>query len=171
MKKVFSALLAGIVLSTSMLTCVGCSEVSSILPEKEVKYKVTAEDFYFSTDNGSTYGNRRVEFPVGESVYMQVVVFITSDDNKEHDIEGELIIPNVQAVDAYYLKGQKITPEVDEVNGVTTYPFEITTNEEWTFFFEFVPNSEGDVDMELNFDDNIPAKYDMVNTIKMVEAE
>ncbi len=163
MKKVLSALMAGVMMF-GLLTVGGCKK-------KEVEYKVTVEDFFFSTDNGATYGNRRVEFPVGESVYMQVVVFIESDDEEEHVIEGELCIPNIQSVDAYYLKGQKITPKVDEVNEMTTYPFEITTNEEWTFFFEFVPNSEGNLDMELTFDDSIPARYDMTNTIKMVEED
>ncbi len=162
MKKALSALMTGVMV-LGLLSVGGC--------KKEVEYKVTEEEFYFSTDNGANYGNRRIEFPVGESVYMQVKVFIASDDEEEHTIEGELSIPNIQSVDAYYLKGQKITPKVDEVNGVTTYPFEITTNEEWLFFFEFVPNSAGNLDMELTFDDTIPARYDMTNTIKMVEVE
>lgn len=164
MKRTLSSLLAAVMLIGGLLAFSGCKK-------KDLTYKVSTEEFYFSTDNGSTYGNRRVEFPVGDSVYMQVVVLIESSDEEEHVIEGELSIPNIQSVDAYYLKGQKITPEVDDVNGVTTYPFEITTNEEWTFFFEFVPNSTGSIDMELSFDDTIPARYDLVNTIKIVEED
>ncbi len=162
MKKVLSLLVTLVMVLSCFFVFAGC---------KKVTYRVTTEEFFFSTDNGATYGNRRVEFPVGDTVYMQVVVFIESSDEKEHEISGELLIPNIQSVDAHYLKGQKITPIVDDVNGITTYPFEITTNEEWTFFFEFIPNSVGQLEMELTFDDQIDDRYDMINTIKMVEPE
>ena len=132
-------------------------------------YKVRSEEFFFSTDNGKHYGNGRVEFPVGDSVYMKVVVYIESKDGDGHDVEGQLSIPNIEAVDSYYLKGQKITPEVDDINELTTYPFEITTDEEWVFLFEFVPNEVGKLTMDLSFDDSIDEKYDMTNTIKIVE--
>lgn len=162
MKKKITMLMSLIMMVASMLILSGCGK-------DEITYTVDKEEFYFSTDNGSTYGNRKVEFEVGKSVYMQVVAKVTSSDEETHDITGELKIPNIQAVDAYYLKGQKITPNEDSLNDYTVYPFTITTNEDWTFFFEFVPNSEGSLQMELTFDDNVPDKYDMINTIKLVQ--
>lgn len=162
MKKRIEMLISLVMMVAEMLLLSGCGK-------EELTYNVDKEEFYFSTDNGSTYGNRKVEFEVGKSVYMQVVVDVTSSDEKPHDITGELKIPNIQAVDAYYLKGQKITPNEDSLNDYTVYPFAITTNEDWAFFFEFVPNSEGSIQMELTFDDNVPEKYDMINTIKLVK--
>lgn len=162
MKKRIAMLMSLVMMVAGMSLLSGCGK-------EELTYNVDKEEFYFSTDNGSTYGNRKVEFEVGKSVYMQVVVDVTSSDEKPHDITGELKIPNIQAVDAYYLKGQKITPNEDSLNDYTVYPFTITTNEDWTFFFEFVPNSEGSIQMELTFDENVPEKYDMINTIKLVQ--
>ncbi|SDY46771.1 hypothetical protein SAMN02910264_02307 [Ruminococcaceae bacterium YAD3003] len=161
MRKVLSSFLAVAMILGCVFAFSGC---------KKPTFKVTTEEFYFSTDNGASYGNRRVEFEVGKSVYMQVVICIESSDKKEHEVSGELVIPDIKAVDAYYLKGQKITPDVDPINKTTTYPFTVTTNEEWTFFFEFVPNSVGKLEMELTFDDQVDEKYDMVNKIKLVEA-
>ena len=79
-----------------------------------------------------------------------------------------MTIPNITAIDAYYLRGQKITPTVDEINNVTTYPFTITTNEDWTFIFEFVPSNEARVQMALDFEEPIPDIYDGIYTIKFV---
>lgn len=166
MKKLLSIVLALVMVST-VVSLSGCSE-----PPVEKGYKVSMEEFYFSTDNGATYGNRKVEFEVGKSVYMQVVVSVENkdpEDDKIREIQCQLTIPNITSVDAYYLKGQKITPEVDAINGITTYPFVVTTGEEWEFFFEFVPNTVGSIEMELVFDDNVSEKYDMTNTIKFVE--
>lgn len=174
MKKALSAILVGLLIICGMIAFAGCKkdENGSVKNpfKKDVTYKVVSEDFYFSTDNGATYGNRRVEFEVGKSVFVQVVICIESSDKKPHDISGELTLPNVQTVNAQYLKGQKITPQIDEANKLIKYPFVITTNETWTFFFEFKPTGEDTIEMKLTFDDQIEDRYDMVNTIKMVKA-
>lgn len=160
------ALLMSVVMLFASFGMTGCSG-----GEDDVSFEAVTREFYFSTDNGATYGNRRIQFSTDETVYMQVIVNVTSSDMEDYDIEGELRISNIDEVDAYYLKGQKITAQEDEVNGYTVYPFTINTNEEWTFFFEFVPNGEGSVEMELVFDDNVPANYDVVNIIRLVEPE
>lgn len=172
MKKIISTLLAGIMTIGGMLALSGCNgdKSGNNVFKKEITYKVVTEDFFFSTDNGATYGNRRVEFEVGKSVYMQVVICIESSDSKPHEIQGEFIMPYVDSLNARYLKGQEITPSTDYANKITKYPFVITTNEDWTFFFELTPNSAGTLDMKLTFDDQIDEKYDMTNTIKMVES-
>lgn len=172
MKKVLSTILVGIMVVCGLTAFTGCEDGKSAKDvfKKEITYKVVTEDFFFSTDNGATYGNRRVEFEVGQSIYMQVVICIESSDSKTHEIEGEFTMPNVQTANAQYLKGQKITPKVDHAKNITTYPFVITTNEEWTFFFEFTPEIAGTLEMKLTFDDQIEEKYDMTNTIKMVES-
>jgi len=166
-KSKLSLLLATTILLASASGFTACGKKSK--DKDKNSYKVKAEEFFFSTDNGKHYGNGRVEFSVEKTVYMKVVVYIESSDGEEHDVSGTLTIPKIKSVDAHYLKGQKITPEEDEVNGITTYPFEITTNEEWTFLFEFIPNEVGKIKMDLSFDDSIAEKYDMTNTIKIVK--
>lgn len=131
-------------------------------------YTVEKRDFYYSVDNGSTYGNERVELEVGQTVLMKVLVTITTNKDTKEDIHGSLSIPNITAIDAYYLRGQKITPSIDTLNNVTTYPFTVSTNEDWTFIFEFSPSSEARVQMSLDFEDPIPDMYDGVYTIKFV---
>ena len=158
MKRVLKVVM---VMALVVISCAGCD------PEPPA-YSVSKKEFFYSTDNGSSYGNRRIEFEVGKSVYMQLVINVKSDDEKSHDITGHLKIPNVKSVDAHYLKGQKITPNQDDISGFTIYPFNITTNEDWTFFFEFVPNNVETLQMELLFDDPVPDKYDDINTIKIV---
>lgn len=158
MKKRIFALLLGV---TCMLGLTGCKE-------KETIYTVEKRDFYYSIDNGATYGNERVELEVGKTILMKVLVTITTNKDFKEDINGSLTIPNINAIDAYYLRGQKITPTVDSINNITTYPFTISTNEDWTFIFEFSPSSEARVQMSLDFEDPIPDMYDGIYTIKFV---
>lgn len=135
---------------------------------KETIYTVEKRDFYYSIDNGATYGNERVELEVGQTILMKVLVTVTTNKNDKEEIDGSLTIPNINAIDAYYLRGQKITPTVDTINNVTTYPFTISTNEDWTFIFEFSPACEARVQMILDFEDPIPDIYDGIYTIKFV---
>ena len=144
-----------------VLCAAGCSEDETI-------YTVDKKDFYYSFDNGATYGNERVELEVGKTILMKVLVTVNTNKTEAETITGTLTIPQITAIDAYYLRGQKITPEYDELNKLTHYPFTITTNEDWTFIFEFSPAAEARVQMSLDFDDPIPSIYDSLYTIKFV---
>ena len=139
----------------------GCTDNKTV-------YTVEKRDFVYSIDNGATYGNERVELEVGQTVLMKVLVTIVTNKNDKEEINGSLTIPNINAIDAYYLRGQKITPTTDTINNVTTYPFTISTNEDWTFIFEFSPACEARVQMSLDFEDPIPDIYDGIYTIKFV---
>ena len=77
-------------------------------------------------------------------------------------------------MNATYFDGQPITPTYDAVKNVTVYEFTIPSNgpdDAGKFVFEFVPNSEAQVTMTLEFDDKIDAMYDKQNTVKFVAAE
>lgn len=93
-------------------------------------------------------------------------------------VECELIIPNITSVDAKYYDGTVISPLIDELAGITTYPLKIgisdkknedITNLEWSFTFQFIPNKESEISVKLIFDDNIPQQYDKISTIKFVK--
>lgn len=138
----------------------------------EPSYVVEKRDFYYSLDNGATYGKERYELEVGKTVLMKIIIKVSASGNfEETSLSGTLYIPKIDAVDAYYLRGQKITPNEDYLNNVTSYPFNITANEEWTFIFEFIPNEASLVRMELDFDEPIPDLYDVINSIKFVKKE
>ncbi len=134
-------------------------------------YLVTKKDFYYSEDNGNTYGNRRIKFEVGQEIYMQLQIEVETSGKEVEELQVSLKIPNVTAVDAYYYSGQKITPMRDHLNGVTVYTFTIATNDTSLFFFKFVPTSPSVVQMELDFADPVPARYDSINTIEFVIAK
>ena len=93
-------------------------------------------------------------------------------------VECELIIPNITSVDAKYYDGTVISPLIDELAGITTYPLKIgisdeksedITNLEWSFTFQFIPNKESEISVRLIFDDNIPQQYDKMSTIIFVK--
>lgn len=157
-KRIFTLVLAII----CIFSLVGCKK------EEPTVYTVEKRDFYYSIDNGATYGNERVELEVGKTILMKVLVTVTTNKETKESISGSLTIPNINAIDAYYLRGQKITPTIDAINNVTTYPFTISTNEDWTFIFEFSPSSEARVQMSLDFEDPIPDMYNGIYTIKFV---
>lgn len=89
---------------------------------------------------------------------------------KPLDINGELIIPNITSVDANYIRGGRITPLPDELNGITTYPISMRdSTPEWIFEFQFIPNKESQIPVTLTFDDNIAEQYDKMDTIIFVK--
>ena len=154
-----------------IIICVFGIMILSGCKEEPTIYSVEKREFYYSLDNGSTYGNERYELEVGQTVLMKVIVCVTTNKEDKEQVTGMLSIPKIDAVDAYYLRGQKMTPTQDDINNITTYNFTITTNEEWTFIFEFSPNEAAMVQMELDFDDPIPEIYDVLNSIKFVNKE
>lgn len=158
MKKIISILLV-ICMMACLLT--GCKE-------EETVYTVAKKDFYYSEDNGSTYGNRRIKFEVGQEIYMQLQIEVDTNKEDVEELKVNLKIPNIDAVDSYYYSGQKITPVKDEINNVTVYTFTIATNDTSLYFFKFVPTSESTVQMELDFEEPVPDRYDTINTIEFV---
>ena len=135
----------------------------------KTEYTVELKEFYYSYDNGSQYGNERVELEVGKTILMKVRIQVTTNKKEKDEVSGSLSIPNINVIDSYYIRGQKITPTIDSISNTTTYPFTISTNEIWEFVFEFSPAAEARVQMELNFNDPVPSIYNSVYTIKFVK--
>lgn len=84
-------------------------------------------------------------------------------------IEAELEIPNIQSVDAKYVRGSAITPRISQ--DTTIYPIRIPidNDDDWFIQIRYIPNEESEIQMKLIFDDNIPQHYDMINTIRFVK--
>ncbi len=131
-----------------------------------------ASEFYWSSDAGATYGNRTKEYEVGENVYMQLIVRVESNKKEQKTIGITLNIPYVQDVVSKYMDGQIITPEVDEINHITTYNFSVIASKnslETNFVFRFIPTKATDITITLEFDDNVDPLYDKQNTITFIE--
>lgn len=92
-------------------------------------------------------------------------------------VNCDLIIPNITSVDARSIGGGRIHPLPNEVAGITTYPIKVGISEknkdastiEWSFLFQFIPNKESEISMDLIFDDNIAEQYDRMDTIIFVK--
>lgn len=139
----------------------------------DVTYSAASE-FYWSDDAGASYGNRTKEYEVGENVYMQLIVRVESSQKAQEEVTVTLTIPYVKDVVSKYMDGQVITPEVDELNQITTYNFTVIAckdAKETNFVFRFVPTKATDITLTLIFDDKISPSYDKQNTITFVEPE
>ena len=155
--KIFSTL---VLLFVVALTLTGCKATYTV-----------SSDFFWSSDAGATYKNGTKEYEVGENVYMQLIVLVTSDKKKQQEIGVTLVIPYVQDVVSKYYDGQIITPEVDELNHTTTYHFTVIASENATeskFIFKFIPIKATDITISLTFDNNVSSIYDKQNTITFV---
>lgn len=170
MKKIVSLIMAVVMIASVCITLVACDEDTV---DYDSTYTVDSQ-FYYSSDAGHTYGNATKEFVVGETVYMKLITTIQSSAEEAEVVKVKLSIPYITSVDAKYYDGQIITPVYDPVQNVTIYEFNVPTNapaDVGTFVFQFVPNSEAEVRLLLEFDDKISSIYDKQNTVKFVAAE
>lgn len=179
MKKIVSLFMALTLMAMSLLSLASCGEDSSSSSGSGSEsgnsgsstYYVAAADFFYSDDKGHTYGNGTKEYAVGEPVYMKLKAKVTSNSDVPETVKIKLTIPNITAVDAKYYDGQPITPIYDSVRNVTTYEFTIVAimnAQEWEFVFQFIPNTEAEVTMLLEFDGKVDSVYDKQNTVLFV---
>jgi len=141
--------------------------------KKETTY-TAASEFYWSSDAGATYGNRTKEYVVGEDVYMQLILKVEKSKGDDEKVGVTLSIPYITDVASKYMDGQIITPEVDDLNHVTTYNFTVIAKpgaNETNFVFKFVPVKATDITITLVFDDKVDSIYDKQNTITFKDAE
>ena len=168
MNKIVSLIMVFAIMLSACLVFTSCGD------EEPETYYVATADFFYSEDKGHSYGNGTKEYAIGETIYMQVKAKVTSNKETPEPIKLKLTIPNITALNATYFDGQPITPTYDAVKNVTVYEFTIPSNgpdDAGKIVFEFVPNSEAQVTMTLEFDDKIDAMYDKQNTVKFVAAE
>ena len=173
MKKIVSLIMVFAMMLSACLVFTSCDE-EDIENASDETYYVATSDFFYSEDKGHSYGNGTKEYAIGETVYFKVKAKVTTNKDVPETIKMKLTIPNITAVDAKYYDGQPITPTYDAVQNVTTYDFTISASsnaQEWEFVFQFIPNAEAEVKIDMEFDDKIDAMYDKQNTVKFVAAE
>ena len=142
----------------------------SIISCDKPVYSATSK-FYWSDDAGATYVSGTKEYEVGENVYMQLIIKVTSTTSEPKKIGVSLEIPYIKDVVSKYFDGQVITPEVDELNHISTYNFEIIASDKSTaepFVFQFIPTKATDIKLKLTFDDNVDPIYDKQNTVVFI---
>lgn len=159
------------ILCLLLLTSIaGCGKTNT--SSTEVKLKLTPSiQFYYSQDNGATYGNQRRELKVGEKAYMKVMISIAANIETDQLVTVDITIPNVEGIDAYYNRGQKIPSNEDKINNAMVYTptLEPMVSPEYQeMVFQFVPRSEGSVHIDVTYDDSIEERYDYFETIDFV---
>ena len=164
MKKMMVVFSLVVILCSAFFTGCSCN--------KDITYSVEKADFYYSIDNGSTYGNERYELETEQTVLMKIIICVTSTSEDPETIDCKLAIPKIDAVDAVCIETKaKMTPQIDDINNITYYNFKIVTNEDWTFRFEFQPNEPATVQMTLDFGSPVPEMYGVLKTIKFVDGQ
>lgn len=157
-------ILTALMIFTALTGMTGCDNT----PEY-----VASSKFYWSSDGGSTYKDGTKEYEVGEPVYMQLLFQVNSTSNKQEKINVSLEIPYIQDVVSKYFDGQPITPEIDELNHITTYKFATiaskSVTQPTTTIFKFIPTKVTDITLKLTFDDRIDPIYNKQNTITFIE--
>lgn len=166
-------LISVIVVGSAAILAVIAFLIVHFLP-KETQY-VVKSDFFYSKDAGHTYGNGTKEYEIGGTVYMKVKIIVSTNKADVESVGVKLTIPKITAVDARYVKGnQRITSTTDALLDVTTWEFSVSASknpQEWEIVFQFIPNAESDVKIELTFDDKIDEMYDRMDTVFFVAAE
>lgn len=128
----------------------------------------------FSTDAGATYTPNLKEFKVGDTIYMKVLIKAETNTwfkKTQKPIGITLKIPHIKEIAANYDDGQPITGRDDEINQVTVYEFNVMGSKNpktVTCIFQFVPNSECNAKVTVEYDDHIPNLYDIQKTIHFV---
>lgn len=166
MKKTITVIILVVVLLLGVVGIIGRDWFT------ETTYRAETQ-FLFSNDNGHSYVSGKIEHAVGEIVNMKVKLGVLSNKSKETQVKVVLTIPNIESVDAKYIRGQNITPVFDPVKNVTTYELTVNASKKPVpveCVIQFKPNSVGDVGMTLIYDDNIDSSYDLLNTLVFVEA-
>lgn len=164
MKKILSLIL---VISAMLSCCLALTSCDS--GTSAGTYYVATSDFFYSSDKGKTYGNGKKEFNVDDTIYMQLIVKITSNKEVPEPITIKLTIPEAVDLGAAYFDGQPVTPEYE--GGNLIYGFTVPTNgpsDSGRFVFQFRPTDSFDdrsATMTLKFDDKIDPAYDKQNTI------
>jgi hypothetical protein len=170
MKRSIALLLAILTLTSCLLVLTSCNDRSG-----SSTYYVATSDFFYSSDKGKTYGNGKKEFKVDETIYMQLIVKVTSNKETPEPVSIKLTIPEVIDLGAVYFDGQPVTPEYEGSNLI--YSFTVPTNgpaDSGRFVFQFRPNDSFDdraATMTLKFDDKVDPMYDKQNTIYFIKED
>ena len=152
-----------------MLTFSSCIEE----PEQSSAGYVATTKCLFSTDNGQTYGENTRVFNVGSKVLMAVRVNVKSESTSEN-VGLTVQIPNSEAVECVYMDGPISTTTHNPVGNITEYNFSIPSSpdsEDSMLVFSLVANSETSLSIKLEFDENIDASYDKVETIEFISRQ
>ena len=136
--------------------------------KESLKYDSNVRVF-FSVDNGRSYTDGVRVLPVGQEIFMKVFIQVSYQHDKDVKIvKADIIIPNVDGIEAFYNTGQFLTPKKDLVNGILTYSPSIIAKkvpEEVILTFKFIPLKSGLQSLRIIFDENLVSSEDYFDTI------
>lgn len=182
-KKCWIMMFITVAMMTLALT--GCGEDKETDTEETVEPEIVEEKDYLSIqttvayssgdDMDWAYGNQRKEFPGDEACYIRLGTTAISEKNKGEGTEivitytftgaknckieiSDGIVEQIDSGDENVLIFTKTTTASKEKNAVEDF-----------VVFQYMPYGADSVVVEVNYDDQIKAKYDLRNTIYFEE--
>jgi hypothetical protein len=124
--------------------------------------------FFYSSDNGATYGNRTKKYYTGENIYLLLIMKVDTNKSEQIEVPVKLYVPFSTHVNATFFDGPPITPKVDSINSRLIYEFSIIASNdsrEWEVGFQFIANSSTNLTLSVEYGDMISSIFDSQNTI------
>jgi hypothetical protein len=159
-----------------ILTSCGSPETStSSLPTNQSNDQFnfdTRVNIFFSVDDGRVYTSGVRVLPVNKTVFMKIFIEVAYNNASNTLVGAEVILPNVEGIEAFYNSGQVLSPDQDLVNNLIIYKPQFIAKQvpdEYVLTFKFIPLKAGNQKIRIIFDEKILPTEDYEDTISFVE--
>ena len=162
-----------------MVLLTGCGSTversfSNAFAKSDIVYQASTR-FMYSTDGGVQWSETIQEIPVDATYYMTIEMKISQSEetSEEKIVRSNISIPNTTVLDCYLddHPGVSITGQMDNERNCVVYEFNIVSGISPSVFrvvFECMPLSEGRVNVEVVYDDNVSESWDATGVVKYV---
>ena len=187
MKKIYKMLFA-IACSILVLSLCGCSKFSSKKADSDTEEQEETQEIDTSfvantnisysagSDSDWSYGNQRKEFPKNDACYARISSTVGAEKKKGIGTEIEITYKftgakncKIELSDGIANKTESGDPDV-VIFTRTVNAEKAKKEKESIVIFQYNPNNNAtSVVLEVSYDDHVPAKYDVRNTIYFSE--
>lgn len=183
MKKNYKMFYA-IICSILVLSLCGCSKFSSKKEETDTEKQEETQEidtnfvantnisYSAGSDSDWSYGNQRKEFPQNEACYARISSTVGAEKKKSIGTEVEITYKFTGAQNCKIELSDGIANKIDSGDpNVAIFTRMISAEKakkekESIVIFQYMPNSNAaSVVLEVSYDEHVPAKYDVRNTI------
>lgn len=138
--------------------------------DKTPKFSADTTIYYSSGEDSEwAYGNQQKEFPGDETCYVRIGCLPVSDIKEGEDTEIVVTYRFTCTGPCEIKLSDGIAEEVDSEEGVYAFTRTLrvlnsSATKEDIVIFQYNPNGEGSVALDVIYDDNIDERYDIHNT-------
>lgn len=165
MKRRILSLVSMVLLIAMMLTVLsGCGD-------KTPKFSADTTIHYSSGEDSEwAYGNQQKEFPGDETCYVRIGCLPISDIKEGEDTEITVTYRFTCTGTCAVKLSDGVAKEAESEEGVYTFTRTLRAlnsdaTKEDIVIFQYTPNGEGSVVLDVIYDDNIDERYDIRNTV------